>query len=858
MSDMSTSLNSIVVAITTAASLTTTLAAPTPGENANLLWYDQPAVKWEQALPVGNGRLGGMIFGGTTNERVQLNDITVWSGGPQPDADRKDAWKNLPELRRLIREGKYAEAERFANANFNGPAPYDASYQTLGDLTFEFQLPPGAVTNYTRWLDIDSALAGVEFSVGTTKFQREIFSSAPDGVLVQRLTSSTEGGLNFTMKLSRVRSAQTKVVGSDTLVMAGSTDMPKLKGNLDYQVNASVLVKGGKVSGAGDSLKVAGANEAVVLLTCGTSFILDYAKGYRGADPRDSENRLEAAAKKTHAKLKSAHVADYQKYFRRVSLELGGVASGILPDVEGGHPAARKAAPTVNDALFHPATSEQATPVPPGRMPGSTAGRMPAATRLPTDQRLKQYGDGKKDPAFAALFYQFGRYLLICCSRPENPLPANTQGLWGDGLDLPWKCDYKANINYQMIYWPAEMANLSEMHTPMLNMTTNLVAPGTKTAQAYFGPDTPGWLVGYTVNGWSWTSPGARLTWGIWFGGSGWMCRHLWEHYAFTQDKNYLRTVYPAMKGAAEFWLANLIEGADGKLITSPSSSPENTFTTDSGVTSSITEGATMERAIVWDLLDKTARAAGALGVDADFAAKLAAARDRIRPLQTGKAGQLLEWNGDWDMNAKDIHHRHVSHLYPLHPGDQISVTGTPALAAAARKSLEIRGDDGTGWSIAWKENFWARLRDGDHAHRLLSYQLRFTEETKTVMADAGGTYPNLFDAHPPFQIDGNFGAVSGMTEMLLQSHERHTDPATGAEVYVIDLLPALPKAWPNGSVKGLRARGGFEVDIQWRDGKLVQATIHSLAGGSAQLRYGPVTHDLMLGKGKSFKWSAQ
>ncbi|HLP76680.1 MAG TPA: glycoside hydrolase family 95 protein, partial [Candidatus Paceibacterota bacterium] len=418
--------------------------------------------------------------------------------------------------------------------------------------------------------------------------------------------------------------------------------------------------------------------------------------------------------------------------------------------------------------------------------------------------------------------------------------------------------DYKSNINYEMNYWAAEMANLGEMHLPMLRMTTNLVAPGTKTARAYFGPGTPGWVVAYTVNGWSWTSPGERLSWGIWFGGSGWMCRHLWEHYAFTQDKNYLRGVYPAMKGAAEFCLANLVEGEDGRLITSPSSSPENYFVTDKGVTSSITEGATMERSIAWDLLDKTAHAAGALGVDSEFKVKVETARDRIRPLQIGKAGQLMEWNGDWDLNSRDPHHRHVSHLYALHPSDQIVAGGAGKLKDAAKKTLELRGDDGTGWSIAWKENFWARLGDGDHAHRLLSFQLRSTEQTRTIMSGAGGTYPNLFDAHPPFQIDGNFGALSGMTEMLLQSHERYADPTTGAERYIVDLLPALPSAWPEGSVKGLRARGGFEVDIRWRDGKLVQATIRSPAGGSTRLRYGSVTHQVSFARGESYSWNGR
>ena len=796
----------IALAFVAAIPLAQTIAAPA-GDNPNLLWYDKPATKWEQALPVGNGRLGAMIFGQPQHERLQLNEVTIISGGPQPDADRKDAYKNLPELRRLLRDGKYVEAEKFANANFNGPAPYRASYQMLGNLEFEFQLPAGAVTNYSRWLDVDSAVAGVEFSVGNVKFTREIFSSAADGALVVRLTSSAKDGLNFTMKLSRPASAQTKATANNTLVMTGNTDMPNLPGNLDYESAARISVKGGKVSAAGNNLKVEGAHEAVVLLTCGTSYVPDYSKGYRGADPHLAAQRLEAAAQKTYAKLKSAHVAEYQNYFRRVTLDLG---------------------------------------------PSDAA-------KLPTDVRLKNYGDGKNDPAFAALFFQYGRYLLISASRPGDPLPANLQGIWGDGLEMPWLCDYHDNINLQMIYWPAEQANLSEMHLPLLNFITNAVAPGTKTAKAYFGPDTPGWVVGYTLNGWGWTSPGQRLSWGIWFGGSGWLCRHLWEHYAFTQDKEYLAAVYPTMRGAAEFWLANLVEGDDGKLITSPSTSPENSFTTDSGITSTITEGATMDRAIVWDLLDKTARAAGALGRDVDFKAKLEAARDRIRPLQIGKAGQLMEWNGDWDLNAHEMHHRHVSHLYPLHPSDQITEAGSAELMNAARKSLELRGDDGTGWSIAWKENFWARLRDGDHAHRLLSDQLRSTEQTRTVMSGAGGTYPNLFDAHPPFQIDGNFGAVSGISEMLLQSQVHYADPKHPREdSYVIDLLPALPAAWPSGLVKGLRARGGFEVDLEWHDGKLTRAVILSLTGGSARLRYGSATRELTLAKGKSFNWKPQ
>ena len=776
-------------------------------DSPSLLWYDRPAEKWVQALPIGNGRLGGMVYGQPEKDRLQLNDITVWGGGPQPEADRKDAYKNLPELRRMLREGRYSEAERYTNANFNGPAPYKASYQMLGDVNFEFHLPEGAISGYKRWLDIDSAVAGVEFTAGATRFVREIFASAPDGAIVERLTSSAKGGLNFTLRLTRPASAQTKSAGRDTLAMTGNTDVPNLKGSVDYEVNARILTTGGAVTAEGDSLKVTGATEAVVLLTAGTSYMPDYANGYRGANPNEAAARLTAAARVPYARLRARHVADHRRHFRRVRLDLG--------------------------------TSD--------------------AAKLPTDQRLKAFGDGKADPSLVTLFYQFGRYLLIGCSRPDNPLPANLQGMWADGLDLPWQSDYHVNINIQMVYWPAEVANLAETHLPLLRMTAGLAAPGARTAKAYFGPDSPGWVMGYTTNAWGWTSPGERLTWGIWFGGSGWLCRHLWEHYAYTQDRAYLSEYYPVMRGAAEFWLANLVEGEDGRLITSPSTSPENQFVTDKGVYASVTEGATMERAIVWDLFDKTARAAAALGMDADFRTKLLHTRDRIRPLEIGKAGQLMEFNGDWDMNARDLHHRHVSHLYPLFPGDQMAAPGAPELLAAARKSLEIRGDEGTGWALAWKENLWARLRDGDHAYKLLSRQLRFTEATGVVMENAGGTYPNLFDAHPPFQIDGNMGAVAGISEMLLQSHERYTDAASPDEdCYAIDLLPALPGAWRNGSVTGLKARGGFEVGLEWREGKLVKATIHSLSGRPARVRYGAAMREVKLAKGATFEWNGQ
>jgi alpha-L-fucosidase 2 len=768
---------------------------PAAANDANeLLWYQKPAAQWIEALPIGNGRLGAMVFGQPEHDRLQLNDVTVWSGNPQPDADRKDAWKHLPEIRKAAREGRYNDAERLCKEFFTGPAPYNNSYQTLGDLTLDFTLPQGEVADYRRWLDIGRAVAGVEFTAGGVKFQREIFSSAPAGVIALRIAADAPGRVSFRMKLSRGQRAQTHCTAPDMLVMTGDTG-----DTLEFEARARVLTKGGHVKGEGEVISVEGADEAVVLLTAATNYALDYDKGFKGGDLALAGKRMSAAAARSFAELEASHIADYQRYFRRLKIDLG-----------------------------------------------------PAKTTLPTDERLRDYGQGQADPGFAALFYQFGRYLLISSSRPDNPLPSNSQGLWGDGFDLPWKCDYKSNINYEMNYWSAEPANLSEMHLPMLRMTRELVKPGTKTARAYFGPATPGWVVGYTTNGWGWTSPGAGLPWGVWFGGSAWMCQHLWEHYAFTRDKNYLRAAYPILKGAAEFWLANLVTGPDGRLITSPSTSPENNFTTDTGMTSTVTEGATMERSIVWDLFDNTAKAAAELGDDA-FSRKVQAARDQIEPLRVGKLGQLMEWNGDWDGNARDMEHRHVSHLFALHPGHQISPLTTPKLADAAKKTLAMRGDDGTGWSLAWKINFWARLRDGDHAFKLMSNQLRATENVNTVMQHAGGTYPNLFDAHPPFQIDGNFGFVSGVSEMLLQSQERYTDPfAPKEDRYYIDLLPALPSAWPNGSIFGLRARGGFTVDLTWKAGKLVAARLRSDTGGATRVRYAGRALDVRLEPGQS------
>jgi alpha-L-fucosidase 2 len=760
-------------------------AAPRDDAPTDLaLRYDRPAGQWIEALPVGNGRLGAMVFGGVSKETLQLNDITLWSGGPQPGANRADAHLRLPELRRLLREGRHDEAEKLANRAFNAGANYDLNkYQTLGELVLDFSLPDAVPENYARTLDLDRAVASASFTLAGVAHRREVFASAPDQVLVQRLSADRPGSINFTLSLARDDRARVRFVAPGTLVMTGDTGR-----HLDYEVHARVLPRGGRITGSEDTLSVAGADEVVILLSARTSYVMDFARGYRGADPALAAADLRAASAKPREQLLADHLADHRRYFRRVSLDLRG--------------------------------ADPASPPPPAT----------------TDARLLAYGDGRADPGLASLFFQYGRYLLVSASRPDSPVPANLQGLWADTYNTPWNGDYTININLQMNYWPAEPTGLSEMHEPMLRHIRSLAEPGALTARAYFGPDTPGWVSAAKSNVWGWTSPGRVLPWGIWFGSNGWLCQHLWERYAFTGDLDGLRDAYPVMKGAAEFWLANLVETADGHLVASPSSSPENTFTTDDGVKGSLVEGGTMDHSIIRELFGNTAAAAALLDLDPDFRAALAAARARIRPPQIGRRGQLMEWNGDWD--SPDDKHRHVSHLYGLHPGHEITLHGTPVLAAAARRSLEMRGDAGTGWSIAWKINFWARLRDGDRAHRLLSTQLTHTGQTR-MSVHGGGTYPNLFCAHPPFQIDGNFGATAGIAEMLLQSHERHPDPENPAiERHYLDLLPALPSAWPAGSVTGLRARGGVTIDLAWNDGRLTTARLTAKRDVSCLVRY--------------------
>lgn len=748
------------------------------------LWYAQPAgmsqreptngwsnsAGWVEALPIGNGRLGAMQYGGVDRERFQLNEDSVWSGRPQ-DADNPTAKEHLAEIRRLLFAGKYREAQELTYAKLacKGPGTCGGAaarcdfgcYQTLGDLDLEFPGREGA-TRYRRELDLDTAIASVRYEAGGVTFTREAFASWPDQVLVVRLAASRPGALTFAIALSRSEGTRTAVEDAGDLVMRGQMDDGR---GMKFLARLRVRHEGGQVSVAGNRLRVEGADAVTLLLAAGTD--------YRGRDmERTTARQLGAASRRSYETLRERHVADHQRWFRRVDLDLGRTA----------------------------------------------------AADLPTDQRLEAFAKGGADPQLAALYFQFGRYLLLGSSRPGD-LPANLQGIWAEGIQTPWNCDYHANINVQMNYWPAEVANLSECHVPLFDLIESLREPGRRTARVQYG--LPGWVCHTVVNVWGYTSPGEHPSWGQFPAASGWLCQHLWEHYDFSRDRDFLRRAYPTLKEAAEFYLAFLVEEPRrGWLVTAPSNSPENPFITAEGHTVSVCYGPTMDTQIIRELFTNCRAASEILGMDAEFSSRLAEALAKLPPHQVGRHGQLQEWIEDF--GEADPHHRHVSHMYGLHPGRQITRRTTPELAQAARVSLERRGDDGTGWSIAWKVNFWARLGDGDRAHRLFRRLLQPAQGSGVNMSNGGGTFPNLFDAHPPFQIDGNLGGCAGIAEMLLQSHGD-----------AIELLPALPKDWPSGRVKGLRARGGYTVSMDWDRGMLQTAEIRASVPGTCRVRSG-------------------
>ncbi|HZB44254.1 MAG TPA: glycoside hydrolase family 95 protein [Pyrinomonadaceae bacterium] len=730
-------------------------APPQPRETT--LWYRRPAASWNEALPVGNGRLGAMVFGGVESERLQLNEDTVWAG-ERRDRVNPEGLHSLAEVRRLLFAGKPKEAEELAERTLIATPKRMPPYQPLGDLLLRFD-GHDAATDYVRELDIDTGIARVSYQSKGARFTREVFSTAVDQVIVVRLTADRPGRVSFAATLTREKDGTTRTLDPDRVALEGEAIARGDRHPQERKVGVKfcgllrVVHEGGRVRAEGGHVSVEGADAATLLLAAATDF--------RERVPSSKcAEQLAAASAKPYAQLRAAHVRDHRRLFRRVAFGLGA-----------------------------------------------------AAPELPTDERLKRVQEGAADLALEALYFQFGRYLLIASSRPGT-MAANLQGIWNDQLQPAWDSKYTVNINTEMNYWPAEVTNLSELHEPLFDLIDNARPEGRRVARKLYGAR--GFVVHHNTDLWGDAVPIDGVHSGIWPTGAAWLSLHLWDHYDYTRDRSFLaRRAYPVLKEAAEFFLDYLVEDGNGHLITGPSLSPENRYRAPDGAAVKLCMGPAMDTQIVHALFTRVVEAGRLLNTDAEFARRVAAARARLPPMRVGRHGQLQEWLEDYE--EPDPGHRHISHLFALHPDDQITLRGTPELARAARVSLERRlraGSGHTGWSRAWIINFWARLEEGDAARE------------NVVALLAKSTLPNLLDNHPPFQIDGNFGGTAGMAELLLQSHGG-----------VISFLPALPRAWPEGSVTGLRARGAVGVDVSWAAGKATQAALRPRAGGEHRLR---------------------
>jgi alpha-L-fucosidase 2 len=737
--------------------LVLTAAVSASAASPDTLWYRQPAASWNEALPIGNGRLGAMVFGGVPNERIQLNEDTVWAGEPR-DRNNPAGAAAVPEVRRLLAAGNLTEAEALADKAIIATPRRMPMYQTLGDLDIRFT-GQDAISDYTRTLDLDRAVVRVTYRSGDATYTREIFSSAPDQVIMIRLTCDRPNRISFSATLTRERDSVTSAAGPDRLAMEGeaiahdANHADERKVGVKFRAVLLALAAGGQVRTEGADLDVSNANSATLFLAAATNF--------RVKDPAAQCNaQLKAASSKPYERLLAGHVEDYQKYFLRVVFALAGAA----PD-------------------------------------------------LPTDERLKRLQAGAADPQLATLYFQFGRYLLISSSRPGG-MAATLQGLWNESLAPPWDSKYTININTEMNYWPAEVCNLPEMHEPLFDLVDAARPDGRRVAKALYGAR--GFVIHHNTDIWGDAVPIDGVGSGIWPMGGAWLSLDFWTHYDFTRDRDFLaRRAYPVMKEAAQFLLDYMVDDGHDHLVTGPSISPENSFRGPDGKAHKLAMGPYMDTEITRALFTRVMEAGEILGIDAEFRKQVADARDRLMPFKTGKYGQLQEWLEDYDETEPG--HRHISHLFALFPDNQITPRGTPALAAAARVTLERRlaaGGGGTGWSRAWIVNFFDRLEDGEAAYQNL------------LALFAKSTMPNMLDTHPPFQIDGNFGGTSGIAEMLLQSQNGE-----------ISVLPALPKAWPDGSITGLRARGAVAVDIAWAAGKASRVVLHTAVAGDCKLR---------------------
>lgn len=732
-------------------SLFALLAASASAQNLKL-WYDRPAKVWEEALPLGNSRLGAMVYGIPQREELQLNEETIWGGGPYRN-DNPKALAALPEIRQLVFDGKSGQADKLINETFFTKT-HGMPYQTAGSVVLTF---PGhqAFQNYYRELDISKAVATTRYTANGVNYTRETFVSFADNVVIMRVTASKKGAIHFVMGYAN-RAEHKIFKKGDVLVLEGKgSEHEGIAGKIIYQTHTFVKNEGGKVEVSDSTISVSGATVATVYISIGTNF-KDY-KTVGSGQAEKAASYLAAAIKKNYDAAIRKHSDMYAKQFNRFKLDLGTVTE---------------------------------------------------ASKENTVKRIADF-HATQDPSLVTLLFQFGRYLLICSSQPGGQ-PANLQGIWCNSMRPPWDSKYTININAEMNYWPAEVTNLSETHQPFIQMVKELSESGRETAKVLYGAE--GWVAHHNTDIWRVTSPIDFAAAGMWPTGGAWVSQHLWEHYLFTGDKKYLASVYPAMKGSADFFLSSLVKHPQyGWMVVNPSISPEH---------GPISAGCTMDNQLVFDILTRTALANEILGEDASYRARLLDMVKKLPPMQIGKYTQLQEWLEDKDDPKED--HRHVSHLYGLFPSDQISPYTTPQLFEAARNSLVYRGDMATGWSIGWKVNLWARLLDGDHAYKIIRNMLTLAGNNNPE----GRTYPNMFTAHPPFQIDGNFGLTAGVAEMLLQSHD-------GA----VHLLPALPGAWKTGAVSGIVARGGFEIAMKWQDGELAEATVLSKLGGNLRLR---------------------